>query len=101
MVALGIGYASRSRLCVLGSFFVALERCSEMEDGLSLLYCDHSARGERAAIADPIHMEQHGTLGVPGAEEVGVQGVRRVSLLDCERGGAQRLCRHLAAEQAS
>ena len=71
-----------------------------MEDRLPVLDGDDAARGEGAAVADPVDGVDDRRARVPGAQEVRVQGVGGPVVGDGASGGDERLGRHLAAEDA-
>lgn len=68
-----------------------------MEDRLTVLDGDHAAGAERATVSDSLDLVQDGDGGVAGAQEVGVERVRRAGF-DRAVCRDQRLACHLAAE---
>ena len=78
---------------------LVLEGGLEIEDGPPVLDGDHAAGGERAPVADPVHLVEDGHGRVAGPEEVGVQRVH-LAVFDGAPGGHERLAGHLAAEDA-
>ena len=56
---------------------VDVERRRQVEDGPAVLDGDHPPGRERSAVADAVHLVEDGHVGVPGAQEVGVERVRR------------------------
>jgi hypothetical protein len=79
--------------------FRLVERDVHAEDGLALLNRHHPARGEAAAVPDPLHLVEHGPAGIPRPHEVGPQRMR-LPALHGVTGRTQRLREHLPAEQA-
>lgn len=71
-----------------------------MEDRLPVLDGDDPAGGEGAAVADAVDRVDDRRAGVPGAQEVRVQGVREAVLGHGPARRHQRLGGHLAAEDA-
>ncbi len=69
-----------------------------MEDRLAVLDGDDAAGGEGPAVADAVDGVDDGCAGVAGAQEVGVQGVRRAVVGHGAPGGDQGLGGDLAAE---
>lgn len=69
-----------------------------MEDRLAVLDGDDPAGGEGAAVADAVDGVDDGGAGVPGAQEVRVQGVRRPVGGNRAPGRDQGLGGDLAAE---
>ena len=59
----------------VGLVLVDLERGRQVEDGAAGLAGHDLARGEAAAVAEAVHLEADGLVGVAPADEVGVQGV--------------------------
>ena len=57
----------------------------------------HPPRGERAAVADPVHLVEDGNGGISRPQEVSMEGVRSTDV-DGAAGGHQRLCGNLTAE---
>ncbi len=96
--ALGLGHIGHGEL-VLQARVLVLEGGLEIEDGPPVLDGDHAARGERAPVADPVHLVEDGHGRVAGPEEVGVQRVH-LAVFDGAPGGHERLAGHLAAEDA-
>ena len=95
---LGIGRVGHLVL-VLGPGLVLLERRLEMEDRAPALDRRDAARGEALAVARAIDLIEDGDPGIARAQEVGVEGVRRIPL-DRASGGRERLAEHLPAEDA-
>ena len=84
---------------MLGPWLVLLERRFEVEDRAPALDRGDAARGEALAVARAVDLIEDGGLRIARAQEVGVEGVRRVAL-DRASGGGQRLAEHLPAEDA-
>jgi hypothetical protein len=93
----GIGRV-RHALLVVQPVLVHLEGRREVEDRLAVLDGDHPARGEGAAVADPVDRVDDGCAGIAGAQEVRVERVRGPVLGDRAPGGDERLGRDLPAE---
>ncbi len=78
--------------------FGDVERRGQVEDGPAVLDRDHPAGGERAAVADPVDLVEHGDRGIPGPQEVGVQRVDGPVLVDGAGRSHQCLAGHLPTE---
>ena len=78
-----------------------LERGGQVEYGPSFLDGHDPAGGKTFAVADTVHIVDHGQGRIAGPEKIGVQAVgfsiRRHGLI----GGRQGLAQHLAAENAA
>jgi hypothetical protein len=83
---------------VLESLLLLLERGRRGEDGARALGGVHLPCGERAAVAQVLHLETDGQIGVPGGQEVGVHGVHPSAGGDRAAGRDDRLAHHLATE---
>ena len=84
---------------MLGAGLVLLEGSLQVEDRAPVLDRDDAAGGEALAVARAVDLVEDGRLRIPRAQEVGVEGVRRIPL-DRAAGGDQGLAQHLPPEDA-
>ena len=94
---LGVGHLGHGHLVDEGPSSWTWNDVGQVEDGLAVLDGHHPAGGEGAAVADPVDLVEDGHVGVPGAQEVGVQRVHAAPLDGAPRRH-ERLGRHLAPE---
>ena len=78
----------------------AVERERGVEDGPPVLDGRHTARGERAAVAQPLDGVEDGRGNVAGENEISVQRVARPVRVDGAAGGHEGLREHLPAVDA-
>ena len=77
-----------------------METRGEVQDLAPALDRHHPPRGEGAAIARAVDLEDHRLFGVAGAHEIGMQRMAGPILRHRMAGGHQRLRHHLAAKDA-
>ena len=86
---------------VLDARFVLLERGREVEDRLAVLDRGHPAHREAAAVTGALHVVDDGLVDVTGAQEIGMQGMRRAAVGHRLLRRRQGLAEHLAAEHVA
>ena len=95
---IGAGDAFGHRLQVFEPVLHLVEGTGQVEDHLAALASHHPAGGERAAVADRLHVVDDRQVDPSRQQEVGVQRVHHPGDRHRTRGGDQRLGQHLAAE---
>ena len=94
---LGIRHVGHRELVHESTLLVDVERHGDIEDGTAVLDRDDASGGERATVADAVHLVEDRDRGITRAQEVAVQRVD-ASALDGPARGHQRLRGDLPAE---